>query len=70
VAFRPRCNDGEMESFELMPIEDVETLVRDTEEFKPNCSLVIIDWLLRHGRLEPETDDYLGLVQGLHPNLP
>ncbi len=70
VEFRPRCNDGEVESFELMPIEQVDALVRDTEEFKPNCSLVIIDLLIRLGRLGPDADDYLELIQGLHPMLP
>lgn len=68
--FRPRCNDGEVESFELMPIEAVERLVRDTDKFKPNCNLVIIDLLIRHGRLGPESEDYLELIQGLHPSLP
>jgi isopentenyldiphosphate isomerase len=68
--FRPRCTDGEVDDFFLLPIEEVAELVRDTEEFKPNCSLVIIDFLLRHGILTPESDAYLELVQGLHPSLP
>jgi hypothetical protein len=44
--------------------------VRDTEEFKPNCNLVIIDFLVRHGSLEPETAGYSELVTALHPPLP
>jgi 8-oxo-dGTP pyrophosphatase MutT (NUDIX family) len=70
AGFQPRCMDGEVESFELLPIEEVQALVRDTDEFKANCSLVIIDFLIRHGRLGPETEHYLELVQGLHPQLP
>jgi 8-oxo-dGTP pyrophosphatase MutT (NUDIX family) len=68
--FRPRSLDGEMQSFELLPVREVEALVRDTDAFKPNCSLVIIDFLIRHGRLDPGSEDYLDLVQGLHAALP
>ncbi len=68
--FRPRCNDGEVEEFHLLPLEEVKRLVRDTEEFKPNCNLVIIDFLIRHGSLGPETAGYADLVTALHPPLP
>lgn len=68
--FEPRCTDGEMHSFMLLPLEDVLERIRDTETFKPNCSLVIIDFLVRHGWLGPENEDYLDIVQGLHPVLP
>jgi len=47
--FIPRCTDGEVGSFELMPIESVAEIVQESEAFKPNCNLVIIDFLLRHG---------------------
>jgi len=47
--FRPSCNDGEVASFALMPIEKVAEIVCTTEDFKPNCNLVIIDFLQRHG---------------------
>jgi len=68
--FRPRCTDGEVEEFQLLPLQQVQALVEDSDEFKPNCSLVIIDFLIRHGRLGPERRDYLELVRGLHPQLP
>ncbi|HXF54207.1 MAG TPA: DUF4743 domain-containing protein [Hyphomicrobiaceae bacterium] len=64
--FRPACRDGELESFALMPIEEVAAIVRDTEEFKFNCNLVIIDFLVRHGILGPDDPDYVAIVQGLH----
>ena len=38
--------------------------------FKLNCNLVIIDFLIRHGYISPEHEDYLFLVNGLHPSLP
>ncbi|MCW5772469.1 MAG: DUF4743 domain-containing protein [Rhodospirillaceae bacterium] len=64
--FTPVCRDGEIERFELLPIEAVAALVRDTERFKFNCNLVIIDFLVRQGLLGPEDPDYVAIVQGLH----
>jgi len=65
-SFQPVCTDGEVEGFYLMPIEEVIARVYDTEDFKPNCNLVIIDFLLRHGYIDPNDKGYLALVQGLH----
>lgn len=64
--FEPRNTDGELERFELWPIERVADTVRETREFKFNCNLVIIDFLVRHGLLGPEHPDYLDIVRGLH----
>ncbi len=67
VDFTPRSNDGEVESFELMPLETVAGIVRDTTRFKPNCNLVIIDLLIRLGLIR---DDHEALQRALHPVLP
>jgi len=66
ASFAPRCTDGEVEAFHLWPVEELAARVRDTDELKLNVNLVIIDFLLRHGLLGPERDDYLELVDGLH----
>ncbi len=63
--FEPQCQDGEVAGFELMPIEQVAERVRETNAFKLNCNLVIIDFLVRHGVLTPEHPDYLEIVQRL-----
>jgi len=69
--FVPRNTDGEVEEFQLLPIARVAELVRDTQEFKPNCALVIIHFLLRHGLLPPEHPEYVELAQRLaSPTLP
>lgn len=69
--FVPEPQDHEVAGFELMPIEEVARIVRDTEEFKPNCDLVIIDFLLRHGFLSPDEEpDYAAIAQGLRTKLP
>jgi 8-oxo-dGTP pyrophosphatase MutT (NUDIX family) len=69
--FVPRNTDGEVEEFQLLPIAQVAELVRDTREFKPNCALVVIHFLLRHGLLPPEHPEYVELAQRLaSPTLP
>ena len=65
--FTPRNTDGEVEEFQLLPIAEVARLVRDTDEFKLNCNLVIVDFLVRHGWITPEQGGYLDLVTGLRP---
>ncbi len=63
--FRPSNSDGEVAEFMLLPVEQVLALVRDSDEFKLNCNLVLIDFFIRHGILNPETPDYLALSLGL-----
>lgn len=67
--FIPHNSDGEVAEFMLMPVEEVAQLVAETDEFKPNCNLVVIDFLLRHGIINPETPGYLELIQGLHEKI-
>jgi len=63
--FVPRNTDGEIASFHLMDAAEVVADVRDSEDFKFNVNLVIIDFALRHGLVPPEHPDYLALVTGL-----
>ena len=67
--FQPTPTDGEVADFMLLPIDEVIELVAETDRFKPNCNLVIIDFLLRHGLLGPEHPQYDALALGLrvHP---
>ena len=66
--FTPRNTDGEVDGFELWPIELVAETVRRTIEFKYNCNLVIIDFLIRHGLIDADTEpDYVALCLGLRP---
>ncbi len=64
-SFVPRCTDGEVDEFLLLPLHEVARLVRDSNDFKANCNLVIIDFLIRHGYLQPDEPDYAALVTGL-----
>jgi len=63
--FVPHCTDGEVEEFYLMPIEEVADIVKNTNEFKVNCNLVIIDFLVRHGYIGVEDEDYVEIVRSL-----
>lgn len=64
--FVPVPRDGEIARFERWPIEDVAARVRETADFKPNCNLTVIDFLIRHGVIAPDAPDYLEIVAGLH----
>ncbi len=63
--FRPVSGDGEHSDFYRMPLAEVARIVRETEEFKFNCNLVVIDFLVRHGYLTAADPDYLTIVSEL-----
>ena len=63
--FKPVAADGEVEEFFLMPVSKVVELVSSTEEYKPNCRLVCMDFFCRHGIVTPEMPGYLALQQAL-----
>jgi 8-oxo-dGTP pyrophosphatase MutT (NUDIX family) len=67
--FVPRCTDGEVEQFYRWPAEEVLQRVRDSDDYKLNCNLVVIDFLIRHGYLGPEDEEYEALRTGLRPPL-
>lgn len=67
--FTPVVVDGEVDSFELWPVSRVMDRVRDTFDFKYNCNLVLIDFFVRHGLIEPDDPDYLAIVAGLRATL-
>lgn len=67
--FEPQNTDGEVEEFMLLPIDEIARLVRETDEFKLNCNLVIMDFLLRYGYIGPQDKGYLDLALGLRQPL-
>jgi 8-oxo-dGTP pyrophosphatase MutT (NUDIX family) len=63
---RPRPNDDEVESFTLMTEREALDAVL-AGQFKPNCALVLLHFLIRHGRITAESDTrFLELNQRLH----
>ncbi len=63
--FVPRNTDGEVAEFCRWPLDAVAARVRDTDDFKFNVNLVVIDFLIRHGHLTPDEPEYLAIVKGL-----
>lgn len=64
--FVPTNTDGEVGGFEMWPIDKVAETVAGSDAFKFNCALVVIDFLIRHGFIEPDHPDYVALIHGLH----
>ena len=65
--FAPRCTDGEVESFELTPIDEVARMVGAGGDslFKPNVRVVLADFLMRQGFVSPDDEGYLELLSEL-----
>ena len=63
--FAPRNTDGEVEAFYLWPIGRVVEVLSESDDFKFNCALVAIDFLVRHGLLEPDAPHYEAVLRGL-----
>jgi hypothetical protein len=61
----PTPNDGEVDSFTLVPMDEACRLVAETKEFKPNVALVLVDFFVRHGIVTPEEPGYVELVKAL-----
>jgi isopentenyldiphosphate isomerase len=56
--FVPRNTDGEVESFELWPVREVLRRIEEAPDFKFNCNLTLMDFLLRHGVLDETHPEY------------
>ncbi|MBO6784584.1 MAG: DUF4743 domain-containing protein [Alphaproteobacteria bacterium] len=63
--FEPVNADGEISGFVRWPARQALRVVEETDEFKFNVNLVIIDFAIRHGLLQPDRPDYGRLVRGL-----
>jgi isopentenyldiphosphate isomerase len=64
--FVPRNMDGEAAEFRLLPVEEVLQITADTADFKYNCSVVNIDFFIRHGIVTPDDPDYVDMQRGMH----
>lgn len=64
--FRPRNTDGEIEDFYLWSMDQVMDTVRESDSFKFNCGVIVIDFLIRWGFIGPDHSDYVDIQRGLH----
>lgn len=68
--FTPVNTDGEIEGFEIMSARAAGDVIRESCRFKFNVNLVIIDFLVRHGLLDPDLEpDYAEIVASLSPGI-
>lgn len=65
--FKPVAVDGEVESFSLHDLDWVIEKVAAGGKggYKPNCNLVVIDFLVRHGAISADSPLFLDLVSAL-----
>ncbi|KAF3783660.1 Nudix hydrolase 20 [Nymphaea thermarum] len=60
--FTPQCTDGEVESFRLLSIPCIKSVLETSTQFKPSCAIVTMDFLIRHGMIKPEQKGCLTLL--------
>ncbi|KAL1464307.1 hypothetical protein WDU94_003965 [Cyamophila willieti] len=64
--FEPKNKDGEVETFELLTVEDVLSRIQ-TPEFKTTSAPVVLDFLIRHGLISTENERHLPeIIELLH----
>ncbi|CAE1236823.1 unnamed protein product [Acanthosepion pharaonis] len=67
--FVPHNADGEVEKFELVSLEKLQYIIT-SDEMKPNCALVVLDFLIRKGIITPDSESqYAELVEFLRQPL-
>ena len=64
--FEPKTDGEEIESFSCLPAEEVYHLVKNTDEFKYNSALVIIDFLIRKKVITSNEPEYRLIIDGLY----
>lgn len=67
---QPKPNDGEVDSFNILNLQEtLDALVNG--EFKPNCGLIMVEFLVRHGYITAENEpNYLMMINKMHRTFP
>ena len=66
----PKPCDDEVEEFYLWNVGEVQHALAEGQ-FKPNCAMVLLDFLIRHGILTVENEPgYVEIVSRMHRKLP
>ena len=63
--FTPVNQDGEVGEFILMKTHEVISILENGNEFKFDCALIAIDFLIRHGEIGTSYPGYGELLRGL-----
>lgn len=67
--FEPKTDGSEIEVFYCMPAEEVYHLLKNTQTFKYNSALVIIDFLIRKGNIVASEPDFDKITYQLYRNV-
>jgi 8-oxo-dGTP pyrophosphatase MutT (NUDIX family) len=66
----PRPHDGEVGSYNLMSIGDVQAALL-ANEFKPDAAVVVVDFLIRHGVVTADNErNFVRINEHMHRRLP
>lgn len=63
--FQPQNTDGEVDAFFLWHMADIIDRMRNTEDFKFDVPLGILDFAIRYGILGPDDPDYIHITEAL-----
>lgn len=66
ATFTPCVNDDEVDSFQLYAMDELLEIIANTQQFKLNSAVVVIDFAIRHGLITPSSPDYVALQAGMH----
>ena len=64
--FVPENTDGEVDSFQLVSMEELADLTENTDDFKANCNLTNLDLLIRSGVINDKHPDYHEITRLLY----
>jgi 8-oxo-dGTP pyrophosphatase MutT (NUDIX family) len=67
--FVPAPNDGEVESFYKLDMQQVRQALLNGE-FTPEASAVVIDYMIRHGHIDPDTEPVIEIMENIHVVFP
>ncbi|KAI0116438.1 hypothetical protein GGR51DRAFT_501325 [Nemania sp. FL0031] len=66
----PKPHDGEVGSYSLMSVGDVQAALLNNE-FKPDAAVVVVDFLIRHGVITAENErNFIQINEHIHRRLP
>ena len=67
---KPHINDNEVHEFKHYGLQELINLLK-TDDFKPNCALVVVDFLIRHNYITPENEPkFAEILAATHRKLP
>ena len=65
-SFVPENTDGEVDSFQLVSLQELAELTENTDDFKDNCNLTNIDLLIRSGVIDEKHPDFQEITRLLY----